>query len=307
MAVERVIVAAPRGFCAGVTRAVDIVEKALERWGAPVYVRHEIVHNKRVVSELRAKGAIFVDELDEVPSDRPLVFSAHGIAPGVRQSAASRALRTVDATCPLVTKVHSEAKRFARQDYELVYIGHEGHDEAIGTMGEAPERMHLVQTAADVDELEFAPGAKVAFLTQTTLGVDETSGIIDALQRKFPDIASPGKEDICYAATNRQLAVKLMAPKCDLLLVVGSQNSSNAHRLVEASRAAGTAAHLVDGAQDVEPAWLEGAKIVGVTGSASTAEGAVQELIAHLEPQQVEEFRAVAEDVFFNLPAELRA
>ncbi|MBV8083763.1 MAG: 4-hydroxy-3-methylbut-2-enyl diphosphate reductase [Chloroflexi bacterium] len=306
MSVERVVVAAPRGFCAGVTRAVDIVERALQRWGAPVYVRHEIVHNKRVVGDLRAMGAIFVEELEEVPGDRPLVFSAHGIAPVVRESAASRELRSIDATCPLVTKVHSEAKRFARQGYELVYIGHEGHDEAIGTMGEAPERMHLVQTAEDVDELAFAPGARVAFLTQTTLGVEETSGIIEALRRRFPDIESPAKEDICYAATNRQLAVKLMAPKCDLVLVVGSQNSSNAHRLVEVSRAAGTPAHLIDGTEDVDTTWLDGVTTVGVTASASTAEAAVQELIAYLAPRQVEEFRAVEEDVFFNLPAEFR-
>jgi 4-hydroxy-3-methylbut-2-enyl diphosphate reductase len=307
MAVSRVIVAAPRGFCAGVTRAVDIVERALERWGAPVYVRHEIVHNKRVVSELRAKGAVFVDELEEVPAGRPVVFSAHGIAPMVRDAAAARELRTVDATCPLVTKVHSEAKRFARQGYELVYIGHEGHDEAIGTMGEAPERTHLVQTAEDVEKLRFAAGAKVAYLTQTTLGVDETAAIIEALQRRFPDISSPAKEDICYAATNRQLAVKLMAPRCDLVLVVGSQNSSNAHRLVEVSRAAGTPAHLVDGPSDVDQTWLAGVSTVGVTGSASTAEAAVQELIAFLEPDAVGEFRAVEESVFFNPPAELRA
>jgi 4-hydroxy-3-methylbut-2-en-1-yl diphosphate reductase len=302
----KVIVAAPRGFCAGVTRAVDIVERALERWGAPVYVRHEIVHNKRVVSELAAKGAIFVDELDDVPADRPLIFSAHGISPQVRAAAGERDLRTVDATCPLVTKVHSEAKRFSRQGYELVYIGHEGHDEAIGTMGEAPEAMHLVQTAEDVDKLDIPAGKKVAYLTQTTLGVDETEGVIAALQRRFPELASPPKDDICYAATNRQLAVKRMAPLCEVVLVVGSQNSSNAHRLVEVAKANGARGYLIDGPQDVQPAWLAGADTVGVTGSASTAEAAVQEVVDALHPDSVEELRAVDENVFFNLPAELR-
>jgi len=302
----KVIVAAPRGFCAGVTRAVDIVERALERWGAPVYVRHEIVHNKRVVGELAAKGAVFVDELDEVPPDRPLIFSAHGISPQVRGAAAERELRTVDATCPLVTKVHSEAKRFSRQGYELVYIGHEGHDEAVGTMGEAPEAMHLVETAEDVAKLDIPAGRKVAYLTQTTLGVDETAGVIAALQRRFPDLAAPAKDDICYAATNRQLAVKRMAPLCDVVLVAGSQNSSNAHRLVEVARAGGAKAYLIDGPQDIQPGWLDGANTVGVTGSASTAEAAVQELIESLHPDSVEELRAVDESVSFNLPVELR-
>ncbi|HEY8692848.1 MAG TPA: 4-hydroxy-3-methylbut-2-enyl diphosphate reductase [Chloroflexota bacterium] len=302
----KVIVAAPRGFCAGVTRAVDIVERALERWGAPVYVRHEIVHNKRVVGELAAKGAVFVDEIDEVPADRPLVFSAHGISPQVRDAAAERELRTVDATCPLVTKVHAEATRFSRQGYELVYIGHAGHDEAIGTMGEAPEAMHLVETAEDVDKLDLPAGKKVAYLTQTTLGVDETEGVIAALHRKFPDLASPTKEDICYAATNRQLAVKRMAPLCDLVLVVGSQNSSNAHRLVEVAKANGAPGYLVDGPQDVQASWLDGAKTVGVTGSASTSEISVQDLIDSLQPDSVEELGAVEENVFFNLPSELR-
>jgi len=302
----KAIVAAPRGFCAGVTRAVEIVERALERWGAPVYVRHEIVHNKRVVGELAAKGAVFVDEVDDVPADRPLIFSAHGISPMVRTRAGDLALQTVDATCPLVTKVHSEAKRFARQGYELVYIGHEGHDEALGTMGEAPELMHLVETAEDVEQLDLPPGKKVAFLTQTTLGVDETEGVVAALQRRFPDIASPAKEDICYAATNRQLAVKLMAPKCDLVLVVGSQNSSNAHRLVEVARAQGTPAYLIDGPSDIKAEWLEDVETVGITGSASTSEAAVRELIDALGVDSVEEFRAVEENVAFNLPPELR-
>jgi 4-hydroxy-3-methylbut-2-en-1-yl diphosphate reductase len=302
----KVIVAAPRGFCAGVTRAVDIVERALQRWGPPIYVRHEIVHNKRVVSELAAKGAVFVDELDEVPADRPLVFSAHGIAPRVREAASDLELRTVDATCPLVTKVHSEAKRFARKGYELVYIGHEGHDEAIGTMGEAPQQTHLVETEQDVSKLDIEPGAKVAYLTQTTLGVDETEGIVSALRERFPNIASAPKEDICYAATNRQLAVKRMAPRCDLVLVVGSQNSSNAHRLVEVAQSAGTPAQLIDGPGDVDAAWLLGAQTVGVTGSASTSETAVQEVIAALNPDDVEDFVAVEENVFFNLPSELR-
>jgi 4-hydroxy-3-methylbut-2-enyl diphosphate reductase len=269
-------------------------------------VRHEIVHNKRVVGELAAKGAVFVDEIDEVPADRPLVFSAHGISPQVRDAAAERELRTVDATCPLVTKVHAEATRFSRQGYELVYIGHAGHDEAIGTMGEAPEAMHLVETAEDVDKLDLPAGKKVAYLTQTTLGVDETEGVIAALHRKFPDLASPTKEDICYAATNRQLAVKRMAPLCDLVLVVGSQNSSNAHRLVEVAKANGAPGYLVDGPQDVQASWLDGAKTVGVTGSASTSEISVQDLIDSLQPDSVEELGAVEENVFFNLPSELR-
>ncbi|MFI5267528.1 MAG: 4-hydroxy-3-methylbut-2-enyl diphosphate reductase [Chloroflexota bacterium] len=302
----KVIVAAPRGFCAGVTRAVDIVERALERWGAPVYVRHEIVHNKRVVSELAAKGAVFVEEVDEVPADRPLIFSAHGISPRVRGAAAERDLRVIDATCPLVTKVHSEAKRCNRQGYELVYIGHHGHDEAIGTMGEAPQAMHLVETAEDVEKLDIPAGKKVAYLTQTTLGVDETEGVIAALQRRFPDLASPPKDDICYAATNRQVAVKRMAPLCDVVLVVGSQNSSNAHRLVEVAKANGAYSYLIDGPQDVQPSWLAGAATVGVTGSASTAEAAVRELIESLHPDSVEELRAVDENVFFNLPPEVR-
>lgn len=302
----KVIVAAPRGFCAGVTRAVDIVERALQRWGAPVYVRHEIVHNRRVVSELAAKGAVFVEGLDEVPSDRPLVFSAHGISPTVRGEAADLKLQTVDATCPLVTKVHSEAKRFQRQGYELVYIGHEGHDEALGTMGEAPEVMHLVETVEDVDRLDIPAGKKVAYLTQTTLGVDETEGIVAALQRRFPDLTSPPKDDICYAATNRQLAVKRMAPRCEVMLVVGSQNSSNAHRLVEVAASNGARGYLIDGPADIQPSWLEGVATVGVTGSASTAEAAVQEVVESLHPDSVEEFRAVDENVFFNLPAELR-
>ena len=301
-----VIVAAPRGFCAGVTRAVDIVERALERWGAPVYVRHEIVHNRRVVGELAAKGAVFVDDLVEVPPDRPLIFSAHGISPEVRGEASGLQLRTVDATCPLVTKVHSEAKRFSRQGYQLVYIGHEGHDEAIGTLGEAPEAMQLVETAEDVERLEIPPGSKVAYLTQTTLGVDETEGVIAALQRRFPNLVSPAKDDICYAATNRQLAVTRMAPRCDVVLVVGSQNSSNAHRLVEVANANGARGYLIDGPNDVQPEWLEGAATVGVTGSASTAEAAVQEVVSSLHPDSVEEFSAVDENVFFNLPPELR-
>ncbi|MDE3076671.1 MAG: 4-hydroxy-3-methylbut-2-enyl diphosphate reductase [Chloroflexota bacterium] len=302
----KVIVAAPRGCCAGGSRAGEIVEAALQRWGPPVYVRKQIVHNKRVVGELAAKGAVFVDELQAVPPDRPLIFSAHGISPDVRTEAADLALRTIDATCPLVTKVHSEAQRFARNGYDIVYIGHEGHDEAVGTMGEAPERMHLVESAEDVERLKIASDRKVAYLTQTTLGVDETKEIIAALSRRFPSMASPTKEDICYAATNRQLAVKLMARECDLLLVVGSQNSSNAHRLVEVARAAGTPAYLIDGPDDLQGEWLERAGTIGVTGSASTAEAAVQELVAALGPSGVEEFRAVEEDVRFNLPPELR-
>src|SRR6266567_38348 len=275
----KVIVAAPRGFCAGVTRAVDIVERALERWGGPVYVRHEIVHNRAVVGDLAAKGAVFVDDLEDVPPDRPVIFSAHGISPEVRHEAVHRELTTVDATCPLVTKVHSEAKRFARRGYELVYIGHEGHDEAVGTMGEAPEAMHLVESAEDVEKLDIAPGKKVVYLTQTTLGVDETQGVIDALRKRFPEIEAPPKDDICYAATNRQLAVKRMASLCDLVLVVGSQNSSNAHRLVEVARARGAHSYLIDGPSDIRPEWLKDTGTVGITGSASTAEGSVQELI----------------------------
>ena len=283
-----------------------MVEAALERWGPPVYVRRQIVHNKRVVAELTAKGAVFVDEVEDAPAGRPLVFSAHGIAPSVRQTAAERQLTTIDATCPLVTKVHTEARRFARQGCQIVYIGHAGHDEALGTMGEASDRTHLVQTVEDVARLDLPPEAKVAYLTQTTLGVDETAGIIDALQRRFPAILSPTKEDICYAATNRQLAVKLMAPRCDLVLVVGSANSSNAHRLVEVAQAMGAPAHLVDGPAEVEPSWMAGVGTVGITGSASTAEAAVQELVAWLQPASVEEFRALDEDVRFNLPIDLR-
>jgi len=305
--IAEIVLASPRGFCAGVERAIDIVELALEVCGPPVYVRKEIVHNGYVVEKLRAKGAIFVDELDEVPDRATAVFSAHGVAPSVREDAARRGLRVIDATCPLVTKVHLEAIRYAREDYSIVLIGHEDHDEVIGTLGEAPERIFVIANVAGVDRLEVPNPDKVAYLTQTTLSVDDTRDVIEALRRKFPKIVGPSRDDICYATQNRQAAVKTVAGDVDVLLVIGAKNSSNSIRLVEVSRSAGTRAYLINDVRDIEPAWLAGARRVGVTAGASAPEVLVREAVEALRRMgaNVREVHVVDESVRFALPPEL--
>jgi 4-hydroxy-3-methylbut-2-en-1-yl diphosphate reductase len=306
---KRVLLAAPRGYCAGVDRAVQTVERALEHYGAPVYVRKEIVHNKHVVEELSARGAIFVEQETEVPEGEMVVFSAHGVAPAVHENAAARELRTIDATCPLVTKVHVEARRFAADGYTIVMIGHEGHEEVEGTTGEAPESIVLVQTAEEVRELEVADPERVAFITQTTLSVDETAEIISALRAKFPAIVSPKSDDICYATTNRQIAVKQLARECDLVLVIGSTNSSNSNRLVEVAREHGAASHLIDNQAQVREEWLGGVETVGITSGASAPEELVAELVQFFRDRgadEVSELRTVHEDVRFMLPKEIR-
>ena len=273
--VEKLLLAAPRGYCAGVDRAVQTVERALEIHGAPVYVRKEIVHNKHVVERLRARGAIFVEQETEVPEGAVCVFSAHGVAPSVRANAQERGLQTIDATCPLVTKVHREALRFAEDGYTIVLVGHDGHEEVEGTMGEAPDQIVLVQSEQDVDELEVEDPERIAYVTQTTLAVDETSSIIARLRERFPSIVGPRTDDICYATTNRQMAVKQMAGDCDLMLVIGSRNSSNSVRLVEVARDCGTDAHLIDNASEVREEWLDGRRVVGISSGASAPENLV--------------------------------
>ncbi|MQA74867.1 MAG: 4-hydroxy-3-methylbut-2-enyl diphosphate reductase [Solirubrobacterales bacterium] len=306
---SRVLLAAPRGYCAGVDRAVETVEKALELHGPPVYVRKEIVHNKHVVEELAERGAIFVEEETEVPEGELVVFSAHGVAPSVHANARTRSLRTIDATCPLVTKVHVEARKFAERGYTIVLIGHEGHEEVEGTTGEAPENIVLVETVADVDALELDDPDHVAFITQTTLSVDETAVVIDRLRERFPSITSPKSDDICYATTNRQIAVKQLARECELVLVIGSTNSSNSNRLVEVAREHGAASHLIDNASQVREAWLEGVETVGITSGASAPEQLVSELVEFFRARgagEVTELRAIDEDVRFMLPKRIR-
>lgn len=307
---KRVLLAKPRGYCAGVDRAVVTVEKALEQYGAPVYVRKEIVHNKHVVETLSRRGAIFVDETDEVPEGALVVFSAHGVSPAVHDEAEARQLRTIDATCPLVTKVHNEAKRFAREDYDILLIGHEGHEEVEGTYGEAPEHIQLVDTAEDVDKVVVRDPSKVVWLSQTTLSVDETMVRVRQLQDRFPDLQEPPSDDICYATSNRQTAVKTMAPECDLVLVVGSKNSSNSVRLVEVALQAGArASYLIDYANEVDLAWLEGVTTVGVTSGASVPDILVMELLEFLAGHgygDVEEITTANEKIAFALPRELR-
>ena len=304
-----VLLASPRGFCAGVDRAIEIVELALETYGPPVYVRHEIVHNRHVVERLREQGAIFTEDLDEVPSGSRVIFSAHGISPAVREQARTRGLRSIDATCPLVTKVHVEALRYARAGYRIVLIGHRGHVEVEGTLGHAPGRIHLVETLEDVATLELPQADKLALLTQTTLSIDDTRAIVAALQQRFPKIQLPSKDDICYATQNRQNAVKAIAARSELVLVVGAPTSSNSNRLVEVARAHGARAHLVESAAAIEPAWLETTRSVGVTAGASTPEFLVEEVIRKLgslgypEPEHVE---LVREDIRFTLPLELK-
>ncbi len=306
---KRVLLAAPRGYCAGVDRAVQAVEHALDLYGPPVYVRKEIVHNKHVVQELSKRGAIFVEEETEVPEGKLVVFSAHGVAPTVHENAAARKLHTIDATCPLVTKVHVEARKFAEQGYTIVLIGHEGHEEVEGTTGEAPENIVLVQTAEDVDTLEVDDPDRIAYITQTTLSVDETTALINRLRERFPNVVGPKSDDICYATTNRQLAVKELARECELVLVIGSRNSSNSNRLVEVAREHGADSHLLDNASQVREQWLEGVETVGITSGASAPELLVEALVDFFRErgaEDVSELRAVDEDVRFMLPKEIR-
>jgi 4-hydroxy-3-methylbut-2-enyl diphosphate reductase len=306
--VRKILLASPRGYCAGVERAVETVEKALDLYGAPVYVRKQIVHNLHVVRDLEARGAIFVDEETEVPEGATVVFSAHGVAPSVHANAAARQLQTIDATCPLVTKVHVQARRYAAEGYTVVLIGHAGHEEVIGTMGEAPGSIILVESVADVDRLDLGM-AKVAYVTQTTLSVDETAEIITALRRRFPAIHAPKREDICYATSNRQWAVKEMLSEVDLLLVIGSRNSSNSNRLVEVARAGGVASYLVDDASEIDETWLDGIEIVGVTSGASAPEKLVEGVCDWFRARgvhDIEAYRIMDEDVEFRLPVELR-
>jgi 4-hydroxy-3-methylbut-2-enyl diphosphate reductase len=307
---EKLLLAAPRGYCAGVDRAVQTVERALEHYGPPVYVRKEIVHNKHVVAQLRERGAVFVDELDdEVPEGAMTVFSAHGVSPAVHADAERRGLRTIDATCPLVTKVHREALKFAADGYTIVLIGHAGHEEVEGTMGEAPDRIVLVETEEDVDRLEVGDPERVAYVSQTTLSVDETRAVIARLRERFPGITGPRTDDICYATTNRQAAVKQMALECDLVLVIGSRNSSNSNRLVDVARAAGADSHLIDNESQVQESWLEGSRVVGITSGASAPEELVQRLVDFFRARgtrDVSEFEVLREDVRFMLPKAIR-
>jgi 4-hydroxy-3-methylbut-2-enyl diphosphate reductase len=309
MVEKQLLLASPRGFCAGVDRAIEIVELALELYGPPVYVRHEIVHNRHVVEQLREQGAIFTEDLNEIPAGSLVIFSAHGISPTVREQARSRGLRSLDATCPLVTKVHKEALRYARAGHPIVLVGHRGHVEVEGTLGHAPDRMFLVETLEDVAALDVPEGEPLALLTQTTLSIDDTREIVTALQQRFPTILLPSKDDICYATQNRQNAVKRIAERCELVLVVGAPSSSNSNRLVEVARARGARAELVESADEIPTAWLAGIDQVGVTAGASTPEFLVLEVIARLrslgypEPERVE---IVHEDVSFTLPLELK-
>jgi 4-hydroxy-3-methylbut-2-enyl diphosphate reductase len=305
---KKVILLKPRGFCAGVVRAIDVVKIALDLYGSPIYVRKEIVHNRHVVDELRQAGAVFVEELEEVPAGARVIFSAHGVSPAVREQARERKLRVIDATCPLVTKVHLEATRFARQGFTIVLIGHRDHDEVIGTLGEAPGNTVLVSNPADVDRLNPPDPQRMAYLTQTTLSLDETQDIVARLKERFPAIVGPPAQDICYATENRQLAVKAAAPLCDVLLVVGSQNSSNSKRLVEVSKNSGIPAYLVDDSSQVDAAWIDQAQTVALTAGASAPENLVEDLIAYLRAHgflQLEEMHLKEEDVRFTLPTQL--
>jgi 4-hydroxy-3-methylbut-2-enyl diphosphate reductase len=308
---KKILLLRPRGFCAGVVRAIDVVKIVLNLYGPPVYVRKEIVHNRHVVDELRDAGAIFVDELDEAPTGARVIFSAHGVSPAVREEAKRRRLEVIDATCPLVTKVHLEAIRFARKGYTIVLIGHKDHDEVIGTLGEAPDSSVLVESVEDVDRLTVEDPNKVAYITQTTLSLDETRDIVARLKQRFPKIQGPAAQDICYATENRQLAVKAVAPMCDMLLVVGSQNSSNSRRLVEVCRQAAVPAYLVDDYRDLNPAWLGGVKTIGVTAGASAPEHLVQDLLRYLSQAHafgvIEEVEIKEEDVRFSLPSGLES
>jgi 4-hydroxy-3-methylbut-2-enyl diphosphate reductase len=305
----KILLAAPRGFCAGVDRAIDIVERALEIFGAPIYVRHEIVHNRHVVDRLRRQGVIFVDEVEEIPDGAVAIFSAHGVSKRVRADAGKRPLRVVDATCPLVTKVHLEVHRLAKEGYTILLIGHQGHIEVEGTIGQLPAgRMTLVQNPAEAETVEVADPERVAYVTQTTLSLDETDDVVKILRRRFPKLRAPAKDDICYATQNRQNTVKAMMDQIDLLLVIGSKNSSNSNRLVEVARSRGVAAHLFDEPEEMEDGWFEGVRTVGLTAGASAPEDLVQATVKHLLDKHggtVEEFRHTEESVEFQLPREL--
>jgi 4-hydroxy-3-methylbut-2-en-1-yl diphosphate reductase len=307
--VKRILLASPRGYCAGVERAVETVERLLDLHGPPVYVRKQIVHNSHVVRELEQRGAVFVESETEVPEGATVVLSAHGVAPSVYENAAARSLNTIDATCPLVTKVHVEARRYAAEGYEIALIGHEGHEEVIGTTGEAPDAIVLVQTVDEAERVQFSDPARVAYITQTTLSVDETTAIIEVLRRRFPLIRAPKRDDICYATSNRQWAVKDMLAVVDLLLVIGSRNSSNSNRLVEVARAGGVASHLIDDETDIEEEWLDGVETVGITSGASAPEKLVARVCDWFRARgvvSIEPFKSVHEDVVFRLPVELR-
>ena len=308
-----ILLANPRGFCAGVDRAIDIVERAIDVLGAPIYVRHEVVHNRFVVDNLRAKGAVFVEEIDEIPAGATCIFSAHGVSQAVRSAAQQRGLTVFDATCPLVTKVHIEVKRYSREGREVVLIGHAGHPEVEGTMGQFDEshggRIHLVETPEDVESLEIRRPAHMAYVTQTTLSMDDTARVIEALRHRFPEILGPRKDDICYATTNRQDAVKELAAQCDVLLVVGSRNSSNSNRLRELAETRGTPAYLIDGPGDIQPEWVEGRRCVGVTAGASAPEVLVKQVIARLREfggVEARELSGRTENIVFALPPALR-
>jgi 4-hydroxy-3-methylbut-2-enyl diphosphate reductase len=309
MAPRKLLLASPRGYCAGVDRAVDTVERALDHFGAPVYVRKEIVHNGHVVRDLSERGAVFVEDEREVPENGVVVLSAHGVAPEVYRHCLERGLRTIDATCPLVTKVHTEAKRYAASGYTIVLIGHEGHEEVVGTMGEAPESIRLIGSVEEIADLEIDDPTRVAYITQTTLSVDETLVIIAALRERFPQIVGPKRDDICYATQNRQNAVKQLAGEVDLVLVIGSRNSSNSNRLVDVTRELGVPAYLIDDETTIAPAWLEGVETVGITSGASAPEWLVERVISYFRGigvQQVDSHELVDEDVHFSLPTALR-
>ena len=307
----RVLLGNPRGFCAGVDRAIDIVRIALERFGPPVYVRHEIVHNRHVVEDLRGKGAVFIENLADAPRGARLIYSAHGVSPAVRQQAAERDLQIIDATCPLVTKVHVEATRMAKRDFDIVLVGHEGHVEVEGTMGHAPERMQLVQSVEDVETLEVADPGRLGCVTQTTLSIDDTQEIMEALRRRFPKIQLPRKDDICYATQNRQNAVKQLSREAEVVIVVGAPESSNSNRLAELAAKLGARSYLIETADQIDPAWIEGASCVGVTAGASAPELLVSQVVDRLRElsggsARVDSFPAVDEGVVFQLPAALR-
>jgi 4-hydroxy-3-methylbut-2-en-1-yl diphosphate reductase len=307
--VKRVLLASPRGYCAGVERAVETVERLLDLHGPPIYVRKQIVHNAHVVRELEERGAIFVESETEVPEGATVVLSAHGVAPSVYENAEARGLNTIDATCPLVTKVHVEARRYAAEGYSIALIGHEGHEEVVGTTGEAPDSIVLVQTVEDAERVEFDDPERVAYITQTTLSVDETAEIIAVLRRRFPSIRAPKRDDICYATSNRQWAVKDLLEVVDLLLVIGSRNSSNSNRLVEVARAGGVPSHLIDDETDIDVAWLDGVACVGITSGASAPEKLVERVCEWFRGwgvDSIEPFQSVHEDVVFRLPIELR-
>ena len=303
---RRILLAAPRSFCAGVERAIDVVERALQRYGRPVYVRRQIVHNTHVVRDLESKGAIFVEELSDVPDGAVVVLAAHGVAPSVRDEADRRSLLTVDATCPLVAKVHREARRYADAGYAIVLVGHADHEEIVGTVGEAPDEIALVATVDDVLRLQLPADRPVAYLTQTTLATDETGQVVDALRTRFPSLEGPAADDICYATQNRQDAVRLLAAECDVILVVGSRNSSNSNRLVEVARRAGCAAHLVEDEGEIDPSWIDGAATIGLTAGASVPEAIVQRVVDALGADEVVERHLVVESVHFTLPPEVR-